>query len=155
VPPITEAASASGTVRIDRSICQGHGSCVLIAPHLIEIAEDGRAGSRRARVICPGSPAGIGDARVRCLDGLIRIDAPSAQLIPGGARVRDPGSDHVTPTGASGPVWRDACSMVEGPSPLPHLHDEIARTTDSFCAALDTARVHGVERPVAAGSDKP
>ena len=54
----------------------------------------------------------------------------------------------MTPTGASGPVRRDACSMVEGPSPLPHLHDEPARTTDPARAAPDTARVHGVERPV-------
>jgi ferredoxin len=39
VPPITEAASASWTVRIDRSICQGHGNCVLIAPDLFEMSE--------------------------------------------------------------------------------------------------------------------
>src|SRR5436190_11687823 len=98
-------------------------------------------------------PLRIGDTRVRCLDGLIRIDAPSAQLTHGEPGYASRGSDHVTPTGASGPVRRDACSMVEGPSLLPHLHDEPARTTDPSCAAPDTARVHGVERPVAAGSD--
>jgi len=49
--------------------------------------------------------------------------------------------------------------MAEGPSPLPHLHDELAPTTDAPWALPDATRVHDVETPeaarLAAGSDKP
>jgi hypothetical protein len=49
--------------------------------------------------------------------------------------------------------------MAEGPSPLPHLHDEHALTTDARSALPDATRAHGVENSeaarVAAVSDKP
>jgi hypothetical protein len=46
--------------------------------------------------------------------------------------------------------------MAEGPSPLPHLHDELAPTTDVRSALPDATRAHGVESAEAAtGSDKP
>jgi hypothetical protein len=39
--------------------------------------------------------------------------------------------------------------MVEGPSPLPHLHDELAATADAPSALPAATRGHGVESPEA------
>jgi hypothetical protein len=83
------------------------------------------------------------------------VSAGESQASP----VREPGLDPVTPPGASAPMRRDAWFMAERPSPLPHLHDELAPTPEAPWALPDATSVHGVESHeaarVAARSAKP
>jgi hypothetical protein len=54
-----------------------------------------------------------------------------------GKRIYEPrGSDHMTPTGATARLRRDACCMAEGPSPHPDLYDALGREAPSL---LDVA----------------
>lgn len=40
----------SATIAVDSEACQGYGNCILIAPELFEVAEDGRARVRHALI---------------------------------------------------------------------------------------------------------
>jgi ferredoxin len=59
-------------VRIDAGLCQGHGRCVLIAPHYFDVDQTGVGRVLRAEV-AEADLADLREAQHCCPEGAIRL----------------------------------------------------------------------------------